>query len=702
MRNKKLYSKLYSNVVLAGGAVLLLALPVQAADNPPATSVQENQIVAWTTGNSIWTFPYGLAGASYVGSTNDYVGRDIQLVQKMTLNNVVWYQFRIDGQVIGWLDSRALSNLKNIQTMNQTAVMGATAANGIWSMPYGIPGANYLGSTDLYAYRDIQLVESATYGGVQWYKFSIDGKVMGWIDQKALDNAGEAQAANFTVTIGRSSNNGIWTTPYGITGAQYVGSTNDYAYQTVQVVKTVKRGNTTWYQVMKDGKLLGWIDGEKAVSGLTNVKDENSAAVIGFSMKGDGIWSDPYGEYGASWIDSTNKYSYQNIQVVQSAMKGTVTWNKIMTGSKVLGWVDARVFTKTVSNIKDENRIALVGDTDGNAVWSTPYGENGASYVGSASNYDSRPLQIIRSLDKDGTHWYYFKVDGHEEGWIDAKAISSATNIQALNKVGHVTNAAGNAVWTKPYGMQHANYVGSAADFANQNLNLLQSATYNGVTWYQIEQNGRKGWLDSRAVSLGEVTLADRFHTIGNNNQLIVVTTTGYGTNLARIRTFERVNGAWKQLLDMNGHIGRDGFAPQMSENVVQSPRGKYSIGTAFGRYGNPGTKLPFRQITSDDVWVDDSNSALYNTWQSRSATKGQWRSAENMDIPAYNYGFVINYNTDRTPGAGSAIFFHVSDMYTHGCTGTDQQDVISILKWLDPAKNPVIIQSPESELGNY
>ncbi|WP_280141400.1 GW domain-containing glycosaminoglycan-binding protein [Bacillus sp. 103mf] len=285
---------------------------------------------------------------------------------------------------------------------------------------------------------------------------------------------------------------------------------------------------------------------------------------------------------------------------------------------------------------------------------------------------------------------------------MDAKAISSATNIQALNKVGHVTNAAGNAVWTKPYGMQHANYVGSAADFANQNLNLLQSATYNGVTWYQIEQNGRKGWLDSRAVSLGEVTLADRFHTIGNNNQLIVVTTTGYGTNLARIRTFERVNGAWKQLLDMNGHIGRDGFAPQMSENVVQSPRGKYSIGTAFGRYGNPGTKLPFRQITSDDVWVDDSNSALYNTWQSRSATKGQWRSAENMDIPAYNYGFVINYNTDRTPGAGSAIFFHVSDMYTHGCTGTDQQDVISILKWLDPAKNPVIIQSPESELGNY
>lgn len=702
MRNKKLYSKLYCKFVLTGGALLFFALPVQAADNPPATSVQENQIVAWTTGNSIWTLPYGVAGASYVGSTNDYVGRDIQLVQKMTVNNVVWYQFRIDGRVIGWLDSRALSNLKNIQVMNQAAVMGATGVNDVWSMPYGVSGANYLGSTDLYAYRDIQLVESATYGSVQWYKFSVDGKVIGWIDRNALDNAGEAQAANFTVTIGTSYNNGIWTTPYGVAGAQYVGSTNDYAYQTLQVVKTVKRGNVTWYQVMKDGKLLGWIDGEKAASDLTNVKDENYSAVIGFSVKGDGIWSAPYGEYGASWVGSTNSYSYQNVQVVQSATKGNVTWNKIMAGNKVLGWVDARVFTKTVSNIKDENRIVLIGDTDGHGVWSTPYGENGASYVGSASNYDNRPLQIIRSLDKDGGRWYYFKVDGHEEGWIDAKAISSATNIQAVGKTGHVSNADGNAVWTKPYGMQHANYVGSAADFANQNLNLIQSATYNGVTWYQIQQNGRTGWIDSRAVSLGEVTLANQFRTIRDNNQLIVVTTNGYGTNSARIRTFERVNGAWKQLLDINGHIGRDGFASQMSENVVQSPRGKYSIGTAFGRYGNPGTKLPFRQITSDDVWVDDSNSALYNTWQSRSATNGQWRSAENMNIPAYNYGFVINYNTDRTPGAGSAIFFHVSDMYTNGCTGTDQQDVISILKWLDPAKNPVIIQSPESELGKY
>jgi L,D-peptidoglycan transpeptidase YkuD (ErfK/YbiS/YcfS/YnhG family) len=72
------------------------------------------------------------------------------------------------------------------------------------------------------------------------------------------------------------------------------------------------------------------------------------------------------------------------------------------------------------------------------------------------------------------------------------------------------------------------------------------------------------------------------------------------------------------------------------------------------------------------------------------------------MDIPAYDYGFVINYNESRTPGKGSAIFFHVGTNYTAGCTATSKEQVVSILKWLNPEKNPVIIQSPVSELDKY
>ena len=55
-----------------------------------------------------------------------------------------------------------------------------------------------------------------------------------------------------------------------------------------------------------------------------------------------------------------------------------------------------------------------------------------------------------------------------------------------------------------------------------------------------------------------------------------------------------------------------------------------------------------------------------------------------------------------RAPGKGSAIFFHVWSGAGHGtvgCTATSQNNVINILKWLNPSKNPVIIQGPMPEV---
>ncbi|MDQ1145576.1 glucan-binding YG repeat protein [Bacillus sp. SORGH_AS 510] len=162
--------------------------------------------------------------------------------------------------------------------------------------------------------------------------------------------------------------------------------------------------------------------------------------------------------------------------------------------------------------------------------------------------------------------------------------------------------------------------------------------------WYYFNQNG--SWIPS--------TIADQFTSIKDNNQLILVTTLGYSTYNAKIRTFEKFDNKWYEKLNISGYIGKEGFAATMKEGAKKSPRGKYTIGTAFGRYPNPGTKLPYRQITNDDVWVDDPASTLYNTWQKDSENLGRWSSAEKMNISAYNYGFVINYNTvERIPGAG-------------------------------------------------
>lgn len=196
--------------------------------------------------------------------------------------------------------------------------------------------------------------------------------------------------------------------------------------------------------------------------------------------------------------------------------------------------------------------------------------------------------------------------------------------------------------------------------------------------------------------------LIDKIQGKGNARQAIVVTTNGLGSVGATITTFEKVNGVWRQVTSFAGNVGRNGFNYNKIEGDGHSPIGIFTLGTAFGRYSDPGTDMNYRQSTANDFWVDDVNSSLYNSWQ-KGPVSGRWSSAENMYIPQYNYGFVINYNTaNRIPGKGSAIFFHVWSGLGHGtagCTAASQYNLISILKWLKPSKNPIIIQGSMSSV---
>lgn len=57
-----------------------------------------------------------------------------------------------------------------------------------------------------------------------------------------------------------------------------------------------------------------------------------------------------------------------------------------------------------------------------------------------------------------------------------------------------------------------------------------------------------------------------------------------------------------------------------------------------------------------------------------------------------YEYGCVVNYNTNAVYNAGSAIFFHVSNKPTAGCIGTSKEFVLKYLSKLNSSSNPYIL----------
>lgn len=191
-------------------------------------------------------------------------------------------------------------------------------------------------------------------------------------------------------------------------------------------------------------------------------------------------------------------------------------------------------------------------------------------------------------------------------------------------------------------------------------------------------------------------TIERAFHA---SSQVILVTLTMPSGADAQLAAFELRHDEWKPVLTpVQAQIGRNGFAPsgEKREGDGRTPTGIYSLGFAFGYGQKIDSAMSYCQITQNDIWVDDPASPDYNRLKKRGETRA--RSFEDMILPddRYKYGILIRYNLDPVvPGHGSAIFLHIwQDLKTptSGCVAISEENILKLLKWLDPAKRPLIV----------
>jgi L,D-peptidoglycan transpeptidase YkuD (ErfK/YbiS/YcfS/YnhG family) len=148
----------------------------------------------------------------------------------------------------------------------------------------------------------------------------------------------------------------------------------------------------------------------------------------------------------------------------------------------------------------------------------------------------------------------------------------------------------------------------------------------------------------------------------------------------------------------MEAEIGKNGFAPpgEKREGDGKTPSGIFLLKRSFGYDKTVKTKMPYRQASEEDLWVDDPNAADYNQWVKQGETGAASYEKMKREDGRYKYGIVIEYNTDPViKGHGSAIFLHVwkrKDYPTAGCVAVSEEDMIKILEWLDPNAVPLII----------
>jgi L,D-peptidoglycan transpeptidase YkuD (ErfK/YbiS/YcfS/YnhG family) len=190
--------------------------------------------------------------------------------------------------------------------------------------------------------------------------------------------------------------------------------------------------------------------------------------------------------------------------------------------------------------------------------------------------------------------------------------------------------------------------------------------------------------------------LVTRLKGVHDATQVISVTTAHYGSTHATVRAFSKTAGGWKQIAGpWSAWIGRDGFAPPGAkrEGDGRAPSGSYHFSYFFGVDANPGVRYRWRHAAPADVWDDDVSSPRYNLWVD-SDRHAAGRDPEPLHVqPSYDDVAVIAYNTERTPGLGSAIFLHVTHhSATSGCIALPRPKLLRLLRWLNPADHARII----------
>jgi D-alanyl-D-alanine dipeptidase len=155
-------------------------------------------------------------------------------------------------------------------------------------------------------------------------------------------------------------------------------------------------------------------------------------------------------------------------------------------------------------------------------------------------------------------------------------------------------------------------------------------------------------------------------------------------------------------------HELQSGTGPIKKEGDGKSPAGIFRLSRAFG-YASAdqagAIRLPYTHLTGTVECVDDESSAHYNTILDRQSVGApDWKSSEKMreQQDYYRWGVVVDHNSAPvSKGGGSCIFLHIwkqAGSGTAGCTAMKAAPMEELMRWLDPAAKPLLVQLPEAE----
>ena len=457
-----------------------------------------------TRNHSIDSLPYGTRGFNKLSMSSSYYNTNIIAIREKVTPRGTFVEISQNNKIIGWVDKRALS----VETVTSTKVTHyaakiVTQNNTIDSQPYGISGFKNIARSSAYYNKNVIVTEEKTTPRGTFAYITINGKGLGWIDTKALqeETVLSTKTSHYAAKI-VTQNNTIDSQPYGISGFKNIARSSAYYNKNVIVTeeKTTPRG--TFAYITINGKGLGWID-TKALQEETILSTKTTHYAAKIVTQNNTIDSQPYGISGFKNIARSSAYYNKKVIVTEEKTTPRGTFVYITINGKGLGWIDTKALQEeTILSTKTTHYAAQIV-TRNHTIDTLPYGISGFKNISRSSEYYNKNVIVTEEKVTTRGTFAYILINGKGIGWIDKKALDVEELIseKTVNYTAKITTKV-HTIDTLPYGLEGFKNVAKSSAYYNKQVRVTKERTTRRGTFCLISFNDRiLGWIDKKALT---------------------------------------------------------------------------------------------------------------------------------------------------------------------------------------------------------
>ena len=623
--------------------------------------------------------PWGYPGYAFRYMTNDYTGQKIEVIRES--QNGLYALAVLNGEKLGWVDKRALSDIviiPKVQDLASASIVDYTARisgkdYSIDSLPWGYAGYMYMGTSTTYLDQKIQ-AEKETANG-QYVLISLNGEKLGWIDKRALSeiysqpkvqDVASALTADYAARIGAAGFS-IDSLPWGYAGYAQMATSTDYLNESVRAVKETANG--LYALIVLNGNRLGWID-KRALTDIqvelkvqelaTGITVDYAATVAAGGFSIDNL---PWGYAGYGQIDTTSNFIGERIQAVQESPNGLYVL--ISSNGTRLGWVDKRALADIAvpPKVQDVASAIVVTYTaavtsPGYSIDSLPWGYAGYQQMATSTDYLGQRFEAVKETANGS--YVLLSLNGKKIGWVDKKALgefsyrAQAQNISGGIAVNYSPTIAkgGFSVDTLPWGYPGYQWRTSTDSYVGQQVDAVKESADGHYVLLSL--NGSYiGWVDKAALS-------------------------GLPT-YAKGPDWTVINGYFRSNSGVNYYIGNSYIIVSLSHQSVWAYKGETRLVSAPVITGKPSANnatprglfyiQPFKQ--SPSVLIGPDYASPVSFW-----------------IPFVGNMIGLHDSPWQTHGYGGDIYLYYG---SHGCVNTPYE-AVRTLYYSYPVGTPVVV----------